>query len=118
MGLEFTEDESTAVEEDHERVWPSALFWGIVSRDEWPDGAVNYQIPHDAYRGRWATRYRDLATEGLACFGCRESLQRECTPTFEQREPELYLGLQGLAVQANSRAAREQNLDPWWQDGD
>jgi hypothetical protein len=37
-------------------------------------------------------------------------ISRGSVPVFEQRESELYFGLQGLAIHAHGRAAREQNL--------
>ena len=43
---------------------------------------------------------------------------RGSDPPFEQRETELYLGLQGLAVYTHGRAAREPNLGPRGQRGE
>jgi hypothetical protein len=74
VGVQVAEDEPAPVEEDDERVRPSALFGGVVPRGERAAGAVDEQISHSSHGNRRAVRHGDLATEGLAGFGWREGL--------------------------------------------
>ena len=105
MGVQVAEDESATVEEDDEWVRPSAFFGGVVPRGDWPVGPVDDQIPHSTNGGRPANVQAYPAPVRLACLGRGEGLQRGSAPALEQRESELYFGLQGLAVDAHRRAA-------------
>jgi hypothetical protein len=118
VGVQIAEDEPATVEVDHERVRPSVLFGSVVPRGEWPGGAFDEQIPHGTYGGRRAVRHGDPARVRLAGFDEGEGFKRGNTPTLEQREGELYLALQDLAVYTHRGAAREQNLGPRRQHGE
>ena len=106
MGVQIAEDEPATVEVDHERMRPSVLFGSVVPRGEWPRGAFDEQIPHGTYGGRRAVGYGDPAPVRLAGFDEGEGFKRESTPTLEQRESELYLGLQDLAVYSTGGGPR------------
>jgi hypothetical protein len=118
VGVQVAEDEPAAVEVDYERMRPFALFGSVVPRGERPGGAFDEQTPHGAYGSRRAVGHGDPAPVRLAGFDQGEGLKRGSAPTLEQRESELYLGLQGLAVYTHRGAAREQNLGPRRQRGE
>jgi hypothetical protein len=111
VAVEVAEDEAAAVEEHDERVGARArLGRDVVAGGQRPRGARDLQVVDGGdERGR-AGRDEGVAADLLAGACHAEALVRRAPRALDERQQELDLGLERLAVDAHRRPAGQAHL--------